>query len=43
MIGGRVNKSQMNVVLTTNALKHVLGLKLMPDEEKAEKIIKKET
>lgn len=43
MIGGRVNKSQMNVVLTTNALKHVLGLKLMPDEEKAENIIKKET
>lgn len=43
MIGGRVNKTQMNVVLTTNALKHVLGLKLMPDEEKAENIIKKET
>lgn len=43
MIGGRVNKSQMNVVLTTNALKHVLGLKLMPDEEKAENSIKKET
>jgi DNA sulfur modification protein DndB len=43
MIGGRVNKSQMNVVLTTNALKNILGLKLMPDEEKAERIFKKET
>jgi hypothetical protein len=33
----------MNVILTTNALKNILGLKLTPDEEKAERIFKKET
>lgn len=37
MIGGRLNKSQMNLTLTVNALKNVLNLKLSKDEEKAEK------
>lgn len=36
MIGGRINKSQMNLLLTSNVLKNVLGLGLNPDEEKAE-------
>jgi DNA sulfur modification protein DndB len=36
MIGGRINKTQMNLMLTTNAIKQVLGLKLLPEEEKAE-------
>ncbi|NOR46498.1 MAG: DNA sulfur modification protein DndB [Methanosarcinaceae archaeon] len=36
MIGGRINKSQMNLLLTSNVLKNVLGLELNPDEEKAE-------
>lgn len=36
MIGGRINKSQMNLLLTSNVLKNVLGLELNPDDEKAE-------
>lgn len=36
MVGGRINKSQMNLLLTSNVLKNVLGLELNPDEEKAE-------
>ena len=36
MIGGRLNKSQMNLLLTSNVLKNVLGLELTSDEEKAE-------
>ncbi len=36
MIGGRINKSQMNLLLTSNVLKNELGLKLTPEEEKAE-------
>ena len=40
MIGGRINKSQMNLLLTSNVLKKALGLKLTHDEEKAEKSFK---
>lgn len=36
MIGGRVSKASQNVVLTTNAIKDVLGLPLSPDEQRAE-------
>ena len=36
MIGGRINKSQMNLLLTSNVLKNELGLELTPEEEKAE-------
>ncbi len=36
MIGGRLNKSQMNLLLTSNVLKNVVGLELTSDEEKAE-------
>ena len=36
MIGGRINKSQMNLLLTSNVLKNLLGLELAPEEEKAE-------
>jgi len=41
MIGGRINKSQMNVTLTTNALKQVLGLELSPEENKAERLMRR--
>ncbi|MDW7774883.1 MAG: DNA sulfur modification protein DndB [Methanosarcinales archaeon] len=40
MIGGRINKSQMNLLLTSNVLKNILGLELNPDEEKAEQSFK---
>ncbi|MGZ7171623.1 MAG: DNA sulfur modification protein DndB [Halobacteriota archaeon] len=40
MIGGRINKSQVNLILTTNAIKTHLGLKLSPDEERAEVLFK---
>ncbi|TFH46194.1 MAG: DNA sulfur modification protein DndB, partial [ANME-2 cluster archaeon] len=40
MIGGRINKSQMNLLLTSNVLKNVLELELNPDEEKAEQSFK---
>ena len=36
MIGGRINKSQTNLMLTTNALKTILGVKLTPEEERIE-------
>lgn len=41
MIGGRISKTQMNVTLTTNALKQALSLELSPDEKKAERLMKK--
>lgn len=37
MLGGRINKTQMNVALTTIAIKQVLGLELTPEEKKAER------
>ena len=36
MIGGRVSKANMNVVLTTNALRLHLGLQLSADEQRVE-------
>ena len=36
MIGGRVSKSQHNVILTTNAIKKYLGVELTPEEHKVE-------
>lgn len=36
MIGGRINKSQTNLMLTTNALKTILGVQLTPEEERTE-------
>ncbi len=36
MIGGRINKSQTNLMLTTNALKTILGVKLTPEEDRIE-------
>lgn len=40
MLGGRINKSQMNVTLTTNLVKEVLGLELGPEERKVERLMK---
>ena len=37
MLGGRINKTQMNVALTTVAIKQVLGLELTPEEKKVER------
>jgi DNA sulfur modification protein DndB len=37
MLAGRINKTQMNVALTTIALKQILGLELTPDEKKVER------
>lgn len=36
MIGGRVTKAQQNVLLTTNAIKHILDLPLNADEARVE-------
>lgn len=36
MIGGRVSKSQHNVILTTNAIKTHIGLPLSPEEQRVE-------
>lgn len=36
MIGGRVSKSQHNVILTTNVIKNHLGLPLNPEEQRVE-------
>lgn len=41
MIGGRINKSQNNVMLTANLIKKVLGLELSPTEKKLEKSLVK--
>ena len=37
MVGGRINKSQANLTLTTNIIKLYLGLQLTPDELIVEK------
>lgn len=36
MVGGRLSKAQVNVVLTTNYIKHHLELELSPEEERIE-------
>ena len=36
MSGGRVSKAGQNVLLTTNVLKHTLGLPLTPEEQRVE-------
>jgi DNA sulfur modification protein DndB len=36
VIGGRVSKATQNVILTTNAIKHRLGLSLSPEEQRLE-------
>lgn len=36
MLGGAMSKSGQNITLTTNAIKHILGLQLSPDEQHAE-------
>lgn len=41
MLGGRVSKSQQNVVLTTNAIKRHLDLELSEEEQKAEDAFKR--
>lgn len=41
MIGGRVSKSQQNVLLTTNAIKKHLGLLLSADEMRAEEALQR--
>lgn len=41
MVGGRINKSQANLVLTTSVIKRILGLQLTPEELNAEKNLSK--
>jgi DNA sulfur modification protein DndB len=41
MLGGRVSKSQQNVILTTNAIKNHLDLELTPEEQKVEDALKR--
>ena len=41
MVGGRINKSQANLTLTTGVIKHFLGLQLTPEELNAEKNLNK--
>ena len=41
MVGGRINKSQANLALTSSVIKLSLGLKLTPDELNAEKNLNK--
>lgn len=41
MIGGRVSKSSHNVTLTSNVIKHRLGLELGPEEKRVESAIKR--
>jgi DNA sulfur modification protein DndB len=41
MLGGRISKSQQNVVLTTNAIKKHLGLALLPEEQKTEEAFRR--
>ncbi|WP_084037447.1 DNA sulfur modification protein DndB [Haloechinothrix halophila] len=36
LIGGRVSKSSTNVVLTTNVIRHALGMSLGPEEQRIE-------
>lgn len=41
LLGGKVSKSQQNVLLTTNAIKQQLKIPLTPDEEKVEEAFKR--
>lgn len=41
MIGGRISKAQMNLVLTSNAIKNILGLPLSGEEQQAEDAFQK--
>jgi DNA sulfur modification protein DndB len=41
LVGGRLNKSQNNIILTANVLKKALGLPLSPSEEKVERLYAK--
>lgn len=41
LIGGRVSKSSNNVTLTTNFIKHRLGLKLGPEEKRVEQMFER--
>lgn len=41
LIGGRVSKTSNNVMLTTNLIKHKLGLQLSPEELRTEKAYKR--
>jgi len=41
LLGGRVSKSQQNVILTTNAIKNHLGLPLSPEEQRVEDAFKR--
>jgi DNA sulfur modification protein DndB len=36
LVGGKVSKSSANVILTTNAIRQILGLPLSPEEQRAE-------
>jgi DNA sulfur modification protein DndB len=41
LLGGRVSKSEQNVFLTANAIKHHLGLPLSPEEQRVEDAFKR--
>ena len=41
LVAGRVSKATNNVILTTNTVKHALGLPLRPDEERLETAFKR--
>ena len=41
MIGGRLTKSNNNVLLTTSIIKTILNLELTPDENRAEEALRK--
>jgi DNA sulfur modification protein DndB len=41
LIGGRVSKASHNVTLTTNVIKHRLGLELGPEEQRVENALKR--
>ena len=41
MIGGRIGKTPMNVILTANVLKSLLGLELNTEEKRYEKLLSK--
>jgi DNA sulfur modification protein DndB len=41
LIGGRLNKAENNVILTSNVIKAALGLPLSPNEEKVEELYAK--
>ena len=41
LVGGRVSKTSSNVTLTTNLIKHKLGLELSPEEKRMEEAYKR--